>query len=969
MAPPIVDLHDQTVLLNSTIAAAELFTGFDPNDEIVEYFFQDFRAGADTGYWLYDGVAQAQGSTVRVAAGDLDKLSYVGGSQVKFEGFKVIARDEVGQFSSPAVRGTIYTVRANTTQPHVLVPRVNLLGNEVMSGSEFIWGYDPDGHPISQFQVTEGTKLISAVASNGVLTVTGYEHNFSDGDTVTLTGANEAAYNVTGEIELISPHVFRINAAGVPDGTATGNMLAYDDDDSYFEFNGERIAPGVPTIIPADQVDDLKFFSFGDDDIKNFYLSGYDGADWSFDKKGFVRTFVNANEPVVQTTRAATPASQPFFFGSHINVVDVDGSTMKKYQFYNTSPHGELGDLYKGTVQFPRQQWFEVDADELDTVSYRTEFVGQTQQIRVRAFDGERWSAPGTLVIESGAPIIRADIAATTGVVVLDQLEEIDLGGLYVKVDIGNPHEMVQIYEPTTDPRSGNLKFNDLNLAGGEIHTFTEAQFQSGVKFKSGEFLIRNIDPVFVRKANDNGQWSDWEKIEFRTEPEFENALTSGTSWNGILPIDSQGRTQITYSFMQSFPDYETGEANDDDVPEHFSIFSDGQRESTRRVFRQLEEFANVKFVEIADSGFNSLGQRGGIMRFGNYGRPIPDESTAAAFAFFPSFAAPGGDQWFNRFAWDPAGLAEPDFTYGSWGYKVLMHELGHAMGLKHPHSGVPRLTPTVDDNSFTVMSYVQAPNGEPTTFQLYDVAELQDLYGANYNTRTGNDTYSIWAFFDNRQAFVETIWDGGGNDTLSANGSPRDSVVDIRMGQKSTIGSWDNNVTIAMNTVIENAIGSAHDDQLFGNGGDNTLMGMDGDDTLYGNHGDDYVRGGAGDDTYVWGIGDGNDIIDEQGLAGRDTLRIDDFPALATLEFDMVFGRNGDDVYAYLALDNGPVENNVRINNQFLGGYRIETLELNGVRIDFANLTSQLSDGGLHDQRFRVLADSTAFGQLVAPV
>ena len=80
----------------------------------------------------------------------------------------------------------------------------------------------------------------------------------------------------------------------------------------------------------------------------------------------------------------------------------------------------------------------------------------------------------------------------------------------------------------------------------------------------------------------------------------------------------------------------------------------------------------------------------------------------------------------------------------------------------------------SVDALKYSIMSYRDyieddidgvGPNSFSTTPMLYDVLALQTLYGANWNYRSGNDTYS-WA---PGAKVYETIWDGGGVDTLSA--------------------------------------------------------------------------------------------------------------------------------------------------------------------------------------------------------
>lgn len=67
----------------------------------------------------------------------------------------------------------------------------------------------------------------------------------------------------------------------------------------------------------------------------------------------------------------------------------------------------------------------------------------------------------------------------------------------------------------------------------------------------------------------------------------------------------------------------------------------------------------------------------------------------------------------------------------GSMGYEVLLHEIGHMLGLLHPFDSTRPLAPAQDTTNNTVMSYTQA--GAPKTeFQEFDLLALQWLYGAD---------------------------------------------------------------------------------------------------------------------------------------------------------------------------------------------------------------------------------------------
>jgi hypothetical protein len=76
------------------------------------------------------------------------------------------------------------------------------------------------------------------------------------------------------------------------------------------------------------------------------------------------------------------------------------------------------------------------------------------------------------------------------------------------------------------------------------------------------------------------------------------------------------------------------------------------------------------------------------------------------------------------------------DFKYqknplpGTEGYEVLLHEIGHAMGLKHPHEGAMKLKQSMDTTSTTVMSYNQVYGQYNRNYTLLDRNALQFIYG-----------------------------------------------------------------------------------------------------------------------------------------------------------------------------------------------------------------------------------------------
>ncbi len=339
--------------------------------------------------------------------------------------------------------------------------------------------------------------------------------------------------------------------------------------------------------------------------------------------------------------------------------------------------------------------------------------------------------------------------------------------------------------------------------------------------------------------------------------------------WGSFTPGTA---VTVTYSFLTNVPSYYSANA---DERFQFAAMNAAQKQAARDSFTNYAEVANVTFVEVAaGTGSINLGTA-------NLGSGI------GGWAYYPSPGYSGandhsvaGDVWItNRYS----SYTNP--TKGSWEYQTYIHEIGHAIGLKHPGNydagggGTPGpyLPTSEDSHQYTVMSYYSGPtygNVEPITPQLYDIAAIQYLYGINSSTRNGNDSYTFATSLQ-----VKTIWDGGGNDTFNASNQAQAVTIDLRPGSFSSIGGT-RNVAIAFGAAIENAIGSSFNDSLTANDASGTLDGRAGNDTLVGGAGVDRLIGGPGIDTLT-GNG-GADIFSfvsgDSGAASGNRDLISDF-------------------------------------------------------------------------------------------
>ncbi len=256
-----------------------------------------------------------------------------------------------------------------------------------------------------------------------------------------------------------------------------------------------------------------------------------------------------------------------------------------------------------------------------------------------------------------------------------------------------------------------------------------------------------------------------------------------------------------------------------------------------------------------------------------------------------PAGTGISGDIWIYNY--DELNATGYNVDPGTYQYHLLIHELGHVMGLSHTSfvSGSnyeERANYLQNNAAYSAMSYLTAGSaglawdtGYSSTPMLADVAALQSMYGANMTTRTGDTVYGFNSTAD-RGAFdfdmlldtfgeigAITIWDAGGTDTLDMSGFTADAYIDLNDGTHSSVGGYDMNVAIAENAIIENAIGGVGSDRIVGNEVDNVLVGGWGADTLTGDAGHDTLIGdiaiaaAAPDTTHATAVLDGSDRVD----------------------------------------------------------------------------------------------------------
>ena len=371
---------------------------------------------------------------------------------------------------------------------------------------------------------------------------------------------------------------------------------------------------------------------------------------------------------------------------------------------------------------------------------------------------------------------------------------------------------------------------------------------------------------IFSNEANPPAETANLSGNQF-----IDGLLTPNHDESSAMKWSSTGnKTIISFSFMNSNSklDYTDYVVNGDEASigvynNQIQNFTDSQKGFIRKALSEWSDVANIEFVEVQE-----LGNDVGTIRFG--ATTYDDDSWGWTW-FGPTnnFFSSAADIWLppntmngeNSANYGNHHLAGNAWAPGTNEYLTLMHEIGHAIGLEHPHDGFV-FPNEYDSTKFTVMSYETYRNDFlESSPMVYDIAAVQYLYGTNFSTNASNTVYKFQSGIGTTDVppMLDTIWDGGGIDLIDMSLLQNSCDINLNDGTYSKVGysksGWvnDYNLGIALGTIIENANGGSASDIIRGNEYSNQIDGNGGNDIIY---------GGGGSDIFVCSVGGGSDII-----------------------------------------------------------------------------------------------------------
>lgn len=378
------------------------------------------------------------------------------------------------------------------------------------------------------------------------------------------------------------------------------------------------------------------------------------------------------------------------------------------------------------------------------------------------------------------------------------------------------------------------------------------------------------------------------ELADFLSNGYWDAAGTYTRRWNVTDTGPGAMSGQITYSVSGNWIDSDG--------------ISSTHAELVRTAFQYLENVTGIDFVETTSTVYDEVNIAFGNNYSGAYSYLYDGVWEVYSESAFATHAVVNvNPTWYNGGA-----SVENDYVL-----QTFIHEILHALGLGHQgyYNGSANYPTDADfDNDSwqnSIMSYftttqnttVDADFAFLQSAMAADLLALDALYGSQsyngttfgtgsaflgdtvygFNTNISSSTDKLMAnlgtySYDNAYCIV----DAGGVDTLDMSGWSYDQLLNLTISSSSdtapsvsNIGGLTGNLTLAVGTVIENAIGGSGDDLIYGNTANNFLVGNSGNDSLYGDDGNDDLYGSAGND-YLEG-GAGIDYL--VGAEGDDTL------------------------------------------------------------------------------------------------
>ena len=213
---------------------------------------------------------------------------------------------------------------------------------------------------------------------------------------------------------------------------------------------------------------------------------------------------------------------------------------------------------------------------------------------------------------------------------------------------------------------------------------------------------------------------SDLKTVVYSGDARVDALLDDPLFWN-FWP---DGRNVLYYTF-----DVGIGSVVDEKTSGSVNRFNAAQQQAARSIVQHAAALTGIVFVEVATSaqadvhfaatniaGSSTAGLASSFYSYSYQSNGVLTRLEAESIVYLDNV--------------EHAGINNQPVV-GSAGYEVLLHEVGHVLGLGHPFSSSHPLPSALDNTGNTVMSYTKR-GASKSQFQPYDVLALNWIYGGD---------------------------------------------------------------------------------------------------------------------------------------------------------------------------------------------------------------------------------------------
>lgn len=237
--------------------------------------------------------------------------------------------------------------------------------------------------------------------------------------------------------------------------------------------------------------------------------------------------------------------------------------------------------------------------------------------------------------------------------------------------------------------------------------------------------------------------------------------LDKGPDWNYLTAPSNSNTIYYTFSIASSNEEGKTGQ----------EAFSASQQTAARGAFGYLQGLTGISFVETGAGGSAQIhlcninldnSQTTGLC---SWSSPYSYSGSTLSSYDVDAYIYLDNAEWRGQ---------NQNLTPGGNGYETLLHEMGHALGLKHPFESEPEnstvLSASEDNTSNTLLSY-DSLGGPYSAYSPYDIAALNWLYGGDGLRGALGINSSTGARYVTGTNRADTLTGTRNNDTLQGNG------------------------------------------------------------------------------------------------------------------------------------------------------------------------------------------------------